>query len=165
MRSISCLTQISFPVFQHFPSPFHLSTSAHPISLPFRLLTSTRPVSPPTPAKNDQSRGRQAGCQRGPRPARPSPDSLLPISEELLGGAGGRNEGPASYRGLGLRHAVAGLPSVLWPPPAAAGTGLASGPLVPALSGSSIYTLVARTRRARPHRRSPSCLMQLLTFI
>ena len=29
----------------------------------------------------------------------------------------------------------------------------------------AIYTAVARTRRARPRRRSPSCLPQLPTFI
>ena len=52
------------------------------------------------------------------------------------GGKAEREEGPASYRGLGLRHAVAGLPSTLRPPSAAVGTGLASGPLVPAFSGS-----------------------------
>ena len=97
-------------------------------------------------------------CQRGPHPACPSPDSLLPISEELLGGAGGRKdgcrhnpaacamgrkggghgEGPISYRGLSLRHAVAGLPSALqWLPSVVAGSGTASGPLVSTFSGSS----------------------------
>ena len=53
-----------------------------------------------------------------------------------MGRKGEHGKGPASYRGLGLRPAVAGLPSHLpWPPKAAAGSGLASGPLAPAFSG------------------------------
>ena len=47
-----------------------------------------------------------------------------------------RWEGPASYRSLGLCHAVAGSPSAPpWPPTAAVGTGLVSGPLAPAFIG------------------------------
>ena len=97
---------------------------------------------PPTSAMNAQSRSRRAGCHRGPRPARPSPDSLLPNTPKAIMGScamgrkGERGKGPASYRGLGLRPAVAGLPSHLpWPPKAAAGSRLASGPLAPAFSG------------------------------
>ena len=56
-----------------------------------------------------------------------------------MGRKGERGKGPASYRGLGLRPAVAGLPSHLpWPPKVAAGSGLPSGPLAPAFSGPFI---------------------------
>ena len=86
---------------------------------------------------NAQSRIHWAGCQREPRPARPSPDSLLPntpnghqrwlsfrkmavVQKEkmavvrlaacVMEREEEHGEGPASYRGLGLRHAMAGFP-------------------------------------------------------
>ena len=52
-----------------------------------------------------------------------------------MGRKGEHEKGPASYRGLGLYPAVAGLPSHLpWPPKAVAGSRLALGPLAPAFS-------------------------------
>ena len=59
--------------------------------------------------------------------------AVVRLAACVMGREGEHGEGPASYRGLGLRHAMAGLPS----PPVAAlgGSGLASGPLASAFSG------------------------------
>ena len=98
----------------------------------------------PVEGRGSWPRGRVRGRERRKDGCRQS-EKMAVVREKMavvspaacaMGRKGEHGKGPASYRGLGLRPAVAGLPSHLpWPPKAAAGSGLASGPLAPAFSG------------------------------
>ena len=103
LRSISCLLKLSSPPAPLFRSllPLLLLSSLLSSLLPLLLLSSllSSLLSPSPPSLSSKScyecpsLGRRAGCQRGPRPVHPIPDSPLPISEELLDGMGGRKYG------------------------------------------------------------------------
>ena len=127
--------RLSAPLF-----PFPFSSPSPPSLLP--SLFPSLPAPPPTSVMNAQAgvAGQDASVgptqlARAPTRSSQSPKSywvewvgekmgVVVVPQCARWGGGVSAEGPTSYRGLGLRHAVA-----------AAGPGLASGPLAPASSG------------------------------